>query len=116
MKKLALSIIAMACVTLVHAQSPAKIKCAAILDEPVTSVAVEKDHIIDVCLHDANLQIEKIAIGNPKDWNVDISKASNVAYIWALKSSGGSNVLVYVKGQDDARFELRLRAIPMHPQ
>lgn len=108
-----LSILAMTAASLTHAETVKHPGCAVVLDAPVKSITVEQGHIIDVCLSDPTQQVERIVLGQPQDWRFDVGSSKDIIYFTPLESHGGTNALIYLKGEPEARYELRLRSKTM---
>lgn len=97
------------------AESPTHPGCALVLGEPVRTIHVEKEHTIDVCLPEGSAQIDRIVLGQAQQWQVVIGKTKDIAYITPLNADGATNALVYLKGEPEVRYELRLRAVKARP-
>lgn len=113
MKKLFLSILAMVSMSLAHAKSTEYPGCAVTLDSPVITVDVEKDHVIDVCLQDTKPKIDLVVLGDDANWRVAVGSSRDIVYITTNAASGGTNVLIYLDGEPEVRYEVRLRAVKM---
>lgn len=88
-------------------------KCAVTLDAPIKKVAVEQQHVVDICLP-ANF--ERMVLGDTVNWDVSFADDKSMVYIRARVSNGGTNALVYLKNEQTARHEIRLRATEMRPE
>lgn len=88
-------------------------KCAVTLDAPIKTVAVEQQHVVDICLP-ANF--DRLVLGDAVNWDVSFADDKTMLYIRARVSNGGTNALVYLKDEQAARHEIRLRATEMRPQ
>jgi len=89
--------------------------CTVILDSPVKTASVEQGHVIDACLSDSTQQIDRVIIGNSADWSFKVGSTKDIVYVTSDTSNGGTNMLIYLKGETKVRYELRLRAQTMLP-
>ena len=96
-----------------HGDASALSKCTVTLDAPIKTVVVEQQHVVDICLP-ANF--DRMVLGDEVNWGVGIAADKSTLYIRARVSNGGTNALVYLKNEQAARHEIRLRATEMRPQ